>query len=96
MLLTRRLLLGLASLLCLAGCQGIGEKEAQLEFEKLRQRTISPQGDRLQPDFERKSTSAEARRRDPRCSTIEWALADLEGEDRDRVSRKVPSICQYA
>lgn len=55
--------IALASLLFLAGCEGIGEKEAQLEFERLRHRTITPQGDRVCPSFGIEPTSAEVHRR---------------------------------
>src|SRR4051812_31045727 len=57
---TLQLLLGVVCAVCLAGCQGVGEKEAQLEFERLRQRTITPKGDRLQPNLGMETSSEEA------------------------------------
>lgn len=60
-----RVFLALASLLFLAGCEGIGEKEAQLEFERLRNRTVVPQGDRVGPSFGIEPSSAEVHRRPP-------------------------------
>lgn len=45
-------LLPLALLLLLvAGCAEIGETEAQLEFERLRRRTITPSHERILPEF---------------------------------------------
>ena len=41
----------LAALLLAAGCTSPGEKEAQLEFERLRARPLLPQGDRVLPTF---------------------------------------------
>jgi hypothetical protein len=43
--------LSLLVLLLPMGCTGIGEKEAQLEFERLRESTITPQGDPVLPNF---------------------------------------------
>lgn len=55
----------LASVLFLVGCEGIGEREAQSEFERLRNRTIPPQGDRFLPSFRIEPSSAEVRRSAP-------------------------------
>jgi len=41
----------LAALLLGAGCAGVGEKEAQLEFERLRRGPSLPQGDSVLPIF---------------------------------------------
>jgi hypothetical protein len=57
--LRHRLLL--AALLLAVGCSGAGEKEAQLEFERLRRRPNLPQGDRLLPSFDPDSSSDDAR-----------------------------------
>lgn len=58
----KRLLLGVATLLCLAGCTTLEDKEAQLEFERLRQRTLTPQGDRILPLFGPESSPQDADR----------------------------------
>ena len=39
------------TLLLIAGCVGHGDKEAQLEFERLRQRTTPFHTDPFRPDF---------------------------------------------
>jgi len=49
----------LALLLSSVGCTSLEEKEAQLEFERLRHTTI-PQQDQVRPDFGRNSSSEEA------------------------------------
>lgn len=54
----RGLLLG-AALLTVAGCTIIDDHEAQIEYEKLRQRPISPHGDRVLPAFDSAPASDE-------------------------------------
>lgn len=43
-----------------AGCQGVGEKEAQLEFERLRRGPSVPRN-RILPDFGNEPPSSETR-----------------------------------